>query len=267
MQTPIAAKRLKGKEDFEEFKKEAKVLSQIRHVHVVLFLGLYVDNDSNEYIVTEYCDNGSVLDSIRKRNYTVSELLTMGLECAKGMDFLEGKNIIHRDLSCRNLLLDKSNRVKIADFGLSRLLESSYYTSATAKFPLRWAAKEVIQFKKFSIKSDVWSFGVVLWELMTRGQLPYPGMNNEAVVDAILNQKYRMGAPVGCPEKLYTLMLKCWSETSADRPSFDACGSILTDIIDSLPAEGLEDQKRDYPTDLVARSSENPYQSPVTHNN
>jgi len=265
MQTPVALKKLKGKEEIEEFKKEAKVLSAIRHIHVVLFLGLYVDFENCEYIVTEFCDGGSVLDSIRKKNYNLSELLTMGLECSKGMEYLEEQKIIHRDLSCRNLLLDKSGRVKIADFGLSRLLESSYYTSATAKFPLRWASKEVIQYKKFSIKSDVWSFGVVLWELVTRGQLPYPGMNNEAVVDAILNRKYRMPAPVGCPEKVHALMMQCWLDVPAERPNFDQCGNMLTDIIDSLPAE--EDRVVDAPRDLSGARADNPYQSPETRNN
>jgi len=143
-------------------------------------------------------------------------------------------------------------------------LESSYYTSSNTKFPLRWTAKEVIQYKKFSSKSDVWAFGVVLWELMTRGQLPYPGMTNEAVIDGILNQHYRMPSPPGCPPGVHEMMLKCWAEVPADRAPFPEIASTLMDILDALPNED-EDHPAIPHTSSDRKSSGSVYRPPETN--
>jgi serine/threonine protein kinase len=146
------------------------------------------------------------------------------------MAFLESKNYIHRDLAARNVLVGEDNVVKIADFGLARAIPDDVYEAQVgAKYPVKWTALEAIFYNKYTIKSDVWSFGILLAELITYGRIPYPGMQNAEVIQ-MLNRGHRMECPSNCPEELYDLMLQCWNEDPHKRPTFESLRFLLEDF-------------------------------------
>ncbi|XP_053817746.1 tyrosine-protein kinase ABL1 isoform X4 [Vidua chalybeata] len=214
-----------GKEDtmeVEEFLKEAAVMKEIKHPNLVQLLGVCT-REPPFYIITEFMTYGNLLDYLRECNrqeVNAVVLLYMATQISSAMEYLEKKNFIHRDLAARNCLVGENHLVKVADFGLSRLMTGDTYTAhAGAKFPIKWTAPESLAYNKFSIKSDVWAFGVLLWEIATYGMSPYPGIDLSQVYE-LLEKDYRMERPEGCPEKVYELMRACWQWSPSDRPSF-----------------------------------------------
>ncbi|XP_005005898.2 tyrosine-protein kinase ABL2 isoform X2 [Cavia porcellus] len=219
----VAVKTLKEDTmEVEEFLKEAAVMKEIKHPNLVQLLGVCT-LEPPFYIVTEYMPYGNLLDYLRECNreeVTAVVLLYMATQISSAMEYLEKKNFIHRDLAARNCLVGENHVVKVADFGLSRLMTGDTYTAhAGAKFPIKWTAPESLAYNTFSIKSDVWAFGVLLWEIATYGMSPYPGIDLSQVYD-LLEKGYRMEQPEGCPPKVYELMRACWKWSPAERPSF-----------------------------------------------
>ncbi|KAJ7332060.1 hypothetical protein JRQ81_014240 [Phrynocephalus forsythii] len=219
----VAVKTLKEDTmEVEEFLKEASVMKEIKHPNLVQLLGVCT-LEPPFYIVTEYMPYGNLLDYLRecsREEVTAVVLLYMATQISSAMEYLEKKNFIHRDLAARNCLVGENHVVKVADFGLSRLMTGDTYTAhAGAKFPIKWTAPESLAYNTFSIKSDVWAFGVLLWEIATYGMSPYPGIDLSQVYD-LLEKGYRMEQPEGCPPKVYELMRACWKWNPLDRPSF-----------------------------------------------
>ncbi|XP_067997518.1 tyrosine-protein kinase ABL2 isoform X3 [Melanerpes formicivorus] len=219
----VAVKTLKEDTmEVEEFLKEAAVMKEIKHPNLVQLLGVCT-LEPPFYIVTEYMPFGNLLDYLRECNreeVSAVVLLYMATQISSAMEYLEKKNFIHRDLAARNCLVGENHVVKVADFGLSRLMTGDTYTAhAGAKFPIKWTAPESLAYNTFSIKSDVWAFGVLLWEIATYGMSPYPGIDLSQVYD-LLEKGYRMEQPEGCPPKVYELMRACWKWNPPDRPSF-----------------------------------------------
>lgn len=144
-------------------------------------------------------------------------------QISSGMAYLEAQNYVHRDLAARNILVGENNVYKVADFGLSRLLHDNGYYRANqnAKLPIKWLAIESALRRIFTIKSDVWAYGILMYEIMTKGKEPYPGMSNKEVVNE-LERKYRMDQPRECPLELYAIMTQCWEKNETKRPSFDS---------------------------------------------
>lgn len=208
--------------EVEEFLKEAAVMKEIKHPNLVQLLGVCT-REPPFYIITEFMTYGNLLDYLRECNrqeVSAVVLLYMATQISSAMEYLEKKNFIHRDLAARNCLVGENHLVKVADFGLSRLMTGDTYTAhAGAKFPIKWTAPESLAYNKFSIKSDVWAFGVLLWEIATYGMSPYPGIDLSQVYE-LLEKDYRMERPEGCPEKVYELMRACWQWNPSDRPSF-----------------------------------------------
>ncbi|CAL8320063.1 unnamed protein product [Lota lota] len=219
----VAVKTLKEDTmEVEEFLKEAAVMKEIKHPNLVQLLGVCT-REPPFYIITEFMTHGNLLDYLRECNreeVNAVVLLYMATQISSAMEYLERKNFIHRDLAARNCLVGENHLVKVADFGLSRLMTGDTYTAhAGAKFPIKWTAPESLAYNKFSIKSDVWAFGVLLWEIATYGMSPYPGIDLSQVYE-LLEKDYRMDRPEGCPEKVYELMRACWKWIPAERPSF-----------------------------------------------
>ncbi|KAM3911364.1 tyrosine-protein kinase ABL1 isoform 2-T2 [Leptodactylus fuscus] len=219
----VAVKTLKEDTmEVEEFLKEAAVMKEVKHPNLVQLLGVCT-REPPFYIITEFMTYGNLLDYLRECNreeVTAVVLLHMATQISSAMEYLEKKNFIHRDLAARNCLVGENHLVKVADFGLSRLMTGDTYTAhAGAKFPIKWTAPESLAYNKFSIKSDVWAFGVLLWEIATYGMSPYPGIDLSQVYE-LLEKDYRMERPEGCPEKVYQLMRECWQWNPLDRPSF-----------------------------------------------
>ncbi|XP_069603629.1 tyrosine-protein kinase ABL1 isoform X1 [Ranitomeya imitator] len=219
----VAVKTLKEDTmEVEEFLKEAAVMKEVKHPNLVQLLGVCT-REPPFYIITEFMTYGNLLDYLRdciREEVTAVVLLHMATQISSAMEYLEKKNFIHRDLAARNCLVGENHLVKVADFGLSRLMTGDTYTAhAGAKFPIKWTAPESLAYNKFSIKSDVWAFGVLLWEIATYGMSPYPGIDLSQVYE-LLEKDYRMERPEGCPEKVYQLMRACWQWNPLDRPSF-----------------------------------------------
>ena len=153
------------------------------------------------------------------------------------MAYLEEHSYIHRDLAARNILVGEGNVCKVADFGLAIAIREDIYNPREGRnFPIKWTAPEAALYNRFSIKSDVWSFGVVISEVLTKGARPYPGMRDRQVLEQV-ESGYRMPKPDSCPDALYEIMLTCWRHEADDRPTFDYLKNILQDFYVSA-AEG-----------------------------
>eukprot|EP00049_Salpingoeca_infusionum_P004816 m.84059 g.84059 ORF g.84059 m.84059 type:complete len:711 (-) comp12736_c0_seq5:226-2358(-) len=224
-QRKVAVKTLKEDTmDAEDFLTEANVMKKMKHPNLVQLLGVCT-RERPLFIITEFMVNGCLLDYLRdpikQSELGPTAMMYIAAQIASGMAYLEKHNFIHRDLAARNCLVGDNLLVKLADFGLSRLLkvEDLYTAREGAKFPIKWTAPESLSFNVFTIKSDVWAFGVCLWEIATLGKTPYPGMDLFSVLDR-LESGYRMPKPEGCPPKIYQLMRDCWHADPQQRPSF-----------------------------------------------
>ncbi|KFZ50298.1 Tyrosine-protein kinase Yes, partial [Antrostomus carolinensis] len=184
------------------------------------------------YIVTEFMSQGEgwALPGDPPAFLLLALLsLTLHGHGQAGMAYIERMNYIHRDLRAANILVGDNLVCKIADFGLARLIEDNEYTARQgAKFPIKWTAPEAALFGKFTIKSDVWSFGILLTELVTKGRVPYPGMNNREVLERV-ERGYRMQCPGNCPPSLHEVMVQCCKRDPEERPTFEYLQSFLED--------------------------------------
>ncbi|KAG5838593.1 hypothetical protein ANANG_G00225260 [Anguilla anguilla] len=216
----------------DEFVKEVQALKSLHHPKLIQLLAL-CSRGEPVYIVTELMTKGSLksyLSSPEGHVLTTAHLIYMASQVAEGMAYLEDRSIVHRDLAARNILVGDDLVCKVADFGLARIIKDSVYTaSRNTKIPVRWTAPEAAIHQRFSVKSDVWSFGVLLYEMMSRGKMPYDGKSNKEVLE-ILTSGYRLPCPGRCPPNIYHIMMECWHADSAKRPSFHSLHSQLDNI-------------------------------------
>ncbi|CAF1065945.1 unnamed protein product, partial [Didymodactylos carnosus] len=219
----VAVKTLKETMNVTDFIDEACVMKEMKHPNLVQLLGV-VTLEPPYYIITEFMPYGCLLDYLKKHprsELTSTVLMYMAGQIGSGMTYLEQKNFIHRDLAARNCLVGENHLVKVGDFGLARLIqcENHYTAKLGAKFPIKWTAPEGLAFNQFSTKSDVWSFGILLYEIATYGSSPYPGVDLSDVYH-LLETGCRMPSPEGCPADVYNLMQKCWRWKPEERPTF-----------------------------------------------
>uniref|UniRef100_A0A9J2PLY1 receptor protein-tyrosine kinase n=1 Tax=Ascaris lumbricoides TaxID=6252 RepID=A0A9J2PLY1_ASCLU len=223
----VAIKTLKpgsSEKSKSDFLMEASIMGQFEHENVIRLIGV-VTNSEPIMIITEFMENGSLDQFLRKHDdglLRVTQIVDMLRGIAAGMKYLTEKGFIHRDLAARNVLVDSKLCCKIADFGLSRGLEGSVeqeYTTNGGKIPVRWTAPEAITHRKFTAASDVWSFGVVMWEVCSFGERPYWEWTNQKVISEI-TLGYRLPAPMDTPQSLHDLMMRCWHIDRHKRPTF-----------------------------------------------
>jgi receptor tyrosine kinase-like orphan receptor 1 len=171
------------------------------------------EGDLHEFLIANSPSEGKSL--------TQNQFLHIAIQIAQGMEYLSDNHYVHRDLAARNCLVSKDLVVKISDFGLSRDMYSCDYYRVQSKslLPVRWMPPESILYGKFTTESDVWSYGVVLWEIYSYGLQPYYGYNNQEVINMIRSRKL-LPCPDACPSYCYSLMVECWAELSIRRPSF-----------------------------------------------
>lgn len=206
-----------------DFIEEAKMMQRFRHKNLVSIHGVCSEMEPL-FIVVEYMCHGSLLNYLRSNRTLMQKtdtLLDIVFQVACAMKYLEHEKFIHRDLAARNCLVGENNIIKVGDFGLARyVLDDQYTASEGTKFPVKWAAPEVIDYTKFSSKSDVWAFGILCWEVFSGGRSPYSSFTNPQVAEEV-RKGYRLERPINClPEIYHDIMLKCWEQLPENRPAF-----------------------------------------------
>ncbi|XP_037229741.1 tyrosine-protein kinase Fer [Falco rusticolus] len=232
--TPVAVKTCK--EDLPQelkikFLSEARILKQYDHPNIVKLIGVCTQRQPI-YIVMELVPGGDFLSFLRKKKdeLKTKQLVKFSLDAASGMAYLESKNCIHRDLAARNCLVGESNILKISDFGMSRQEDDGVYSSSGLKqIPIKWTAPEALNYGRYTSESDVWSFGILLWETFSLGVCPYPGMTNQQAREQV-EKGYRMSTPQKCPEEIYKIMQRCWDYKPENRPKFSEIQKELSSI-------------------------------------
>eukprot|EP00040_Diaphanoeca_grandis_P030694 m.182064 g.182064 ORF g.182064 m.182064 type:complete len:844 (+) comp32094_c0_seq1:227-2758(+) len=220
----------------ERFLEEADTLNQYKHPNIVQIHG--VIKREPIWILLELCEGGELLQYLRKKDVvvSVSEKCNWAYEAASGIAYLHTKNCIHRDLAARNCLLtgDDPMLLKISDFGMSRVAvdDEDLYTANTSarQIPIRWTAPEALEHLEYYTSTDVWGYGIMIWEIFSGGKLPYAGFNNSQTRHEVTKNGYRLECPSDCPEQVYGIMSRCWQHDKTDRPTMSQIESDIAQI-------------------------------------
>ncbi|KAG7469801.1 hypothetical protein MATL_G00132620 [Megalops atlanticus] len=216
----------------EKFLQEALTMRQFDHPHIVKLIGVITENPV--WIIMELCTLGELRSFLQVRKYSLdlASLILFAFQLSTALAYLESKRFVHRDIAARNVLVSTADSVKLGDFGLSRYMEdSSYYKASKGKLPIKWMAPESINFRRFTSASDVWMFGVCMWEILMYGVKPFQGVKNNDVIGRIENGE-RLPMPHNCPPTLYSLMTKCWAYDPSRRPRFTELKAQLSTILE-----------------------------------
>ncbi|KAG8574259.1 hypothetical protein GDO81_009111 [Engystomops pustulosus] len=239
--TKVAVKMLKSdasEKDLSDLISEMEMMKMIgKHKNIINLLGACTQ-DGPLYVIVEYASKGNLREYLRARRppgmeycynpscapdelLSFKDLVSCAYQVARGMEYLASKKCIHRDLAARNVLVTDDNVMKIADFGLARDIHHiDYYKKTTnGRLPVKWMAPEALFDRIYTQQSDVWSFGVLLWEIFTLGGSPYPGVPMEELFK-LLKEGHRMDKPTNCTNELYMMMRDCWHAVPSQRPTF-----------------------------------------------
>ncbi|XP_066233840.1 tyrosine-protein kinase Mer isoform X2 [Saccopteryx leptura] len=247
----VAVKTMKldsfSQREIEEFLSEAACMKDFSHPNVIRLLGVCIEmgsqgtpkpmvilpfmkyGDLHTYLLYSRLETGS-------KHIPVQTLVKFMVDIAQGMEYLSNRNFLHRDLAARNCMLRDDMTVCVADFGLSKKIYSGdyYRQGRIAKMPVKWIAIESLADRVYTSKSDVWAFGVTMWEIATRGMTPYPGVQNHEIYDYLLHG-HRLKQPEDCLDELYEIMHSCWRAEPLDRPTFSILRLQLEKLLESLP--------------------------------
>lgn len=237
-----------NQEDLHEFLREADIMKNFDHENVVRLLGVTLQREQDcplpvPLVILPFMKHGDLRRFLIATRYGEipmfvphQSLLRFMIDIATGMDYLSSQGFLHRDLAARNCMLGDDLRVCVADFGLSKKIYSSnYYRQRVAiRVPIKWMAMESLSESVYTTKSDVWSFGVTMWEIVSRGRTPYPGVHNHELLDLLLSG-HRLKPPEDCDQKLYEVMHSCWDKEPTRRPCFRELGETLKGLLSELP--------------------------------
>ncbi|KAL1454094.1 hypothetical protein WDU94_010380 [Cyamophila willieti] len=258
--TTVAVKMIKDDHsdaDMIDLVSEMEVMKRIgKHINIINLLGICT-RGGPLYVLVEYAAHNNLLVFLRKHRPSheysnvgqddkliEKDLLSYAHQVATGMEYLHSRNCIHRDLAARNVLVSDNYVMKIGDFGLARNIRSGDYYRKTsdAKVPVKWMSPEALFDKIYTYQSDVWSFGILLWEIMTFGETPYPGIPMQSLCP-LLRTGYRMLKPANCKEEVYEIMSDCWRSAPTERPQFGQLISKLHNIMDTMDNGTMKDSK------------------------
>lgn len=220
-----------------DFRREAEMFAKLSHPNVVRLLGLCREAEPH-YMILEYYDLGDLKqflrisktkdEKVKSQPISTKTKVSICAQVAHGMEHLSNHRFVHKDLAARNCLINSQRRVKVSSLSLSKdVYNSEYYHYRQAWIPLRWLPSESVFEDDFSTKSDVWAFGVLMWEVFSHGEMPYTKLSDNEVLEGLQSGKLKLPAPDGCPSKIYKLMASCWAPSLKERPSF-------SDIVHSL---------------------------------
>ncbi|XP_028847409.1 non-receptor tyrosine-protein kinase TNK1 [Denticeps clupeoides] len=239
---PVAVKSLRSSlsnqvDTLTDFLQEVTVMQSLDHPNIIRLYGVVLTQPLK--MVTELAQLGSLYDMLRSRQYEypLGRLWLFSTQIAAGMAYLESRRFIHRDLAARNVLLASRELVKIGDFGLMRGLgqdRDHYVMTAHRRIPFAWCAPESLRVGSFSHASDVWMFGITLWEMFTYCEEPWLGMSGRQILFRVEREGDRLERPPDCPQELYALMRKCWACNPAERPTF---AQLTTLVAEAQPME------------------------------
>ncbi|XP_046876663.1 tyrosine-protein kinase receptor UFO-like [Hypomesus transpacificus] len=250
----VAVKTMKisicSRPEMEDFLREAACMKEFDHPNVMRLVGVCLQTvDRGHYptpvVILPFMKHGDLHSFLLYSRLGDSPLplscqmlVKFMTDIARGMEYLSNKRFIHRDLAARNCMLNENMTVCVADFGLSKkIYNGDYYRQGNiSKMPVKWIAIESLADRVYTTKSDVWSFGVTMWEIATRGQTPYPGVENSEIYD-YLRQGNRLKQPLGCPDDIYCLMFSCWRLSPKDRPGFGALRGALEQALQQIPEQ------------------------------
>ncbi|MEQ2251654.1 Inactive tyrosine-protein kinase 7 [Ilyodon furcidens] len=220
-----------------DFRREAEMFAKLSHPNVVRLLGLCREADPH-YMILEYYDLGDLKqflkiskskdDKVKSQPISTKTKVSICAQVARGMEHLSNHRFVHKDLAARNCLISSQRRIKVSSLSLSKdVYNSEYYHYRQAWIPLRWLPTESVFEDDYSTKSDVWAFGVLMWEVFSLGEMPHSKLSDDDVLEGLKMGKLKLPAPDGCPSKIYKLMVRCWAPGLKERPSF-------TDIVHAL---------------------------------
>ncbi|XP_039745848.1 focal adhesion kinase 1 isoform X4 [Pararge aegeria] len=231
---PVAVKTCKLDADLdtaEKFLEEAYIMQQFSHPHIIGLVG--VCSSPPIWIVMELATLGEMRAYLQQNSHRL-ETCTLVLyiyQLSTALSYLESKKFVHRDIAARNVLVSTPTCVKLADFGLSKMVEDkSYYKASRGKLPIKWMAPESINFRRFTTASDCWMFGVCMWEILMLGVKPFSGVKNNDVIGKLENGE-RLALPPRCPPRLYSVMSRCWAYEPSQRPTAHQLKETLFEIL------------------------------------
>uniref|UniRef100_A0A8C1BK03 Protein tyrosine kinase 7a n=1 Tax=Cyprinus carpio carpio TaxID=630221 RepID=A0A8C1BK03_CYPCA len=241
-ETVVLVKSLQSRDEQMQldFRRECEMFAKLSHANLARLLGICREVEPH-YMILEYTDMGDLKqylrvskskdEKVKVQPLSTKQKVSVCLQVARGMEHLSNQRFVHKDLAARNCLISSKRQIKVSALGLSKdVYNNEYYHYHQSWIPLRWLPSEAVFEDDFSTKTDVWSFGVLMWEVFSFGELPYAELTDDKVLEALQEGKLKLSPPQGCPSRVFKLMVRCWAASPKDRLSFSDICTALSDL-------------------------------------